>query len=235
MRAVLRQARLPASLQVCRIQTLACYACLHPMRAVLQMARLPASVRLYHAQVLRPSPALDCTTHLRGHGQTSETATAESIVQGLGNLSKLCTITEVYFSPGRQFAQMPASMAKALKPQQLSVLCLACANMPNPATRHLATVVQGCENLQRLDISKTYLGDGLMKELAPALGKSTTLQSLDVAWCYLGKDGAHWLPGIFQPALRILKLSHNEVRTHTGAVAACRVHLAEHACRLAHS
>lgn len=61
MRAVLQQARPPASVQVCRIQTLACYACLHPMRAVLQQARLPASVRLYHAQVLRPSPALDST------------------------------------------------------------------------------------------------------------------------------------------------------------------------------
>ena len=57
---------------------------------------------------------------------------------------------------------MPASMAKALKPQQLTVLCLACANMRNPATPHLATVVEGCENLQSLDISKTYLGDGLM-------------------------------------------------------------------------
>jgi Ran GTPase-activating protein (RanGAP) involved in mRNA processing and transport len=121
-------------------------------------------------------------------------------------------------------------MAKALKPQQLSFLCLACANMSNPATRHLATVVEGWENLQRLDISKTYLGDDRMQQLAPALGKSKTLQSLDFTWCYLGKDGAQWLPGIFQPALRILKLSHNEVRTHTGAVAACCVHLAEHAC-----
>jgi hypothetical protein len=36
MRAVLQQARLPASVQVCRIQTLACYACLHPTRGVLQ-------------------------------------------------------------------------------------------------------------------------------------------------------------------------------------------------------
>lgn len=126
-------------------------------------------------------------------------------------------------------------MAKALEPQQLSVLCLAFANMPDPATRYLATVVEGCENLQRLDISKTYLGDGLMKELAPALGKSTTLQSLDFTSCHLGKEGAHWLPSIFQPALRILNLSNNWVRTHTGAVAACCVHLAEHACRFADS
>ena len=202
------------------------------MRRVLQQARLPASVRLYHAQVLRPSPALDCTTHLRGHGQATKTASAESIVQGLGNLSKLCIIKEFYFSPGRQFAKMPASMAKALKPQQLSVLCLAYANMPNPATRHLATVVEGCERLQRLDISKTYLGDARMLQLAPALSKSTALQSLDLTMCCLGRDGAHWLPGIFQPALRILKLSNNHVRTHRGAVVACCVHLAEHACRL---
>ena len=54
MRAVLQKARLPASVQVCRIQTLACYVCLHPMRAVLQKARLPASVCLYP----RPSPTL---------------------------------------------------------------------------------------------------------------------------------------------------------------------------------
>ena len=61
MRAVLEKARLPASVQVCRMQTLACriltlacYVCLHPMRAVLQKARHAASVCLYP----RPSPTL---------------------------------------------------------------------------------------------------------------------------------------------------------------------------------
>lgn len=172
-------------------------------------------------------------TDLRSHEQTLKTASAKSIAQGLTKLSQFCTITEFYDTPGRQYPHMPESLAKALKCQRLSVLCLASANMRNPAMRYLATVVEACENLQRLDFSKTYIGDALMQQLAPALGKCTTLQSLDLTMCCLGRDGAHWLPGIFQPALTILKLSNNHVRTHTDAVVACFLHVVEHACCLA--
>jgi Ran GTPase-activating protein (RanGAP) involved in mRNA processing and transport len=157
------------------------------------------------------------------------------MAEGLMNLSQFCTITEFYYTPGSQSLHMPASLAKALKCQQLSVLCLASANMRNPATGHLATVVEACKKLQRLDISHTYLGDSLMKQLAPALGKCTTLQTLELTMCCLGRDGAHWLPGIFQPALKILNLSNNHVRTHTGAVMPCSLHLAERACYCAES
>lgn len=148
-----------------------------------------------------------------------KTAPAKSIAQGLKDLSRFSTITEFHYTPGSQSLHMPASLAKALKCQQLSVLCLAFANMRNPATRHLASVVKACGTLQRLDISRTLLGDDLMKQLVPVLGKHATLESLDLTMCWLGKDGAHWLPGIFQPKLKILKLSNNNVRTH-----ACSVH-----------
>jgi len=158
-----------------------------------------------------------------------------SIAQGLVKLGQFCRIIEFHYDPGSQSLHMPASLAKALKCQQLSVLCLAFANMRNPATRYLATVIEACETLQRLDLSYTYLRDGLMQKLAPALGRCRRLQSLDLTKCLLGRDGAHWLPDIFQPALVVLKLSNNHVRTHTGAAVACSLHLAERACSCADS
>lgn len=157
--------------------------------------------------------------HMASHEQTAKTASGKCIAQGLEDLSRFSTITEFHYSAGSQSLHMPESLAKALKCLQLSVLCLASANMRNPATRHLATVVEACETLQRLDISRTLLGDDLMHDLAPVLGKHATLESLDLTMCWLGEDGAHWLPNIFQPALKILKLSNNNVRTHT-----CSVH-----------
>lgn len=172
-------------------------------------------------------------TDLRSHGQTSETASGKSIAQGLANLRQFCTITEFHYTPGSKSLHMPASMAKALECPELSVLCLAFANMRKPATGYLAKVVEACKKLQRLDLSNTYLGDARMEQLAPVLGKCTTLQWLNLSMCNLGRDGAHWLPGIFQPELMILKLSNNHVRTHTGTGVACFRHRAERACKRA--
>lgn len=205
MRAVLQKARLPASVQVCHIGTPACYACLD----------------------LHPSQQ----THMPTREQTATTASGQCIAQGLKHLSRFSTITEFHYSAGSQSLHMPASLAKALQCQRLSVLCLASANMRNPATGHLASVVEACETLQHLDISRTLLGDALMLQLAPVLGKHRTLESLDLTMCWLGTDGAHWLSGIFQPALKILKLSNNNVRRHTSFLCGMlRARLAERPC-----
>ncbi|MGB1607077.1 MAG: hypothetical protein ACPIOQ_80875, partial [Promethearchaeia archaeon] len=150
MRAVLHKARLPARVQVCCIWTLACYVCLFPMRPSVGMCP--------HLHPIQ-------RTHMPTCEQTAKTASGQCIAQGLKDLSRFSCITEFYYTHRSQSLNMPASLANALKCQQLSVLCLALANMRDPATRHLASVVKACGTLQRLDISRTLLGDDLMKQL----------------------------------------------------------------------
>lgn len=150
------------------------------------------------------------------HVQTCETASAKSMARGLKNLGRFCSITELYMRRKDKSVTISPGLRTALvQCKELSRLCLPYANLRQKGAGFLADVVAACSKLRHLDISGSLLGDARMQRLAGALGKSTTLESLDLTFCSLGKENSRALAEMFQPSLTSLKLNHNHVRYPT--------------------
>ena len=194
----------------------------HPRRLCRFVAPVHLPARLY----TRVQTPVHARTDIRRHEQTSETASPKCIARGLKNLYRFGSITEVYFGRGYKSVWISPGLRTALvQCNGLLSLCLSYVKMRRDGAGLLADVVRACSQLRHLDISGSLLGDDHMKRLAPALGKHTTLDSLDLTFCALGKENSCALAGGFPSSLTRLKLNHNHVRycTQTLAAAACNL------------